>query len=109
MNNRKNRAFRPGIASRHTVAFAVLGAVFLSSITLATRPALAQSIDLPRADVVEQLDTRYAEKQAAVGVTDEGGVIEVFTTNDGSTWTLVLTKTDGTSRVIAAGETWIKR
>jgi hypothetical protein len=109
MNNRKSRAVRPGIASRRTVAIAVLGAVFLSIITFATRPALAQSIDLPRSDVVEQLDTRYAEKQAAVGVTDVGGVIEVFTTNDGSTWTLVLTKTDGTSRVIAAGETWIRR
>lgn len=108
MNNRKSRADRPGIASRRTVAIAMLGAMLLSSIALATRPAQAQSIDLPRAEVVEQLDTRYAETQAAVGVTDEGGVIEVFTTNDGSTWTLVLTKTDGTSRVIAAGETWIR-
>jgi hypothetical protein len=71
--------------------------------------ARAQSVALPRADVVEQLSTRYAEAQAAVGVTQEGGVVEVFTSTDGSTWTLVLTKPDGTSRVVAAGETWIRR
>jgi hypothetical protein len=71
--------------------------------------AMAQSADMPRADLVEQLDAQYAEAQAAVGVTDEGGVVEVFTTDDGSTWTLVLTKPDGTSRIVAVGETWIKR
>ena len=70
---------------------------------------LAQSIELPRAQVVEQLGAQYAETQTAIGLTDEGGVIEVFSSGDGATWTLVLTRTDGTSRVVAAGETWIKR
>lgn len=109
MNRRTNRDIKPDIVLTRTVAVAMVGAMLLSGIALASRSATAQSASLPRADVVEQLDGRYSEKQAAVGVTDSGGVIEVFTTGDGSTWTLVLTKPDGTSRVIAAGETWINR
>lgn len=91
------------------VTVAVLGAAFLAAVMFDSATALAQSADMPRADLVEQLDSQYAEAQAAVGVTDEGGVVEVFTTDDGSTWTLVLTRPDGTSRIVAAGETWIKR
>jgi len=109
MNSRTNRDIAPGNAFARTVTAATLGAMLLSGIALASRPAIAQSAGLPRAELVEQLGAQYAETQAAVGVTDTGGVIEVFTTGDGSTWTLVLTKPDGTSRVIAAGETWIKR
>jgi len=90
-------------------ALASMGALLLSGMALASGPALAQSADLRRADVVEQLGAQYSETQTAIGVTDGGGVIEVFATGDGSTWTLVLTKPDGTSRVLAAGETWLKR
>lgn len=109
MYRRTNRDIKPDIVPTRTVAVAVVGAMLLSGIVLAPRSAIAQSTILPRANLVEQLDARYSETQAAVGVTDTGGVIEVFTTGDGSTWTLVLTKPDGTSQVIAAGETWIKR
>lgn len=91
------------------VTIAVLGVAFLAAAMFDSAPAMAQSADMPRADLVEQLDAQYAEAQAAVGITDEGGVVEVFTTDDGATWTLVLTKPDGTSRIVAAGETWIKR
>jgi hypothetical protein len=92
-----------------SVTIAVIGTAFLAAFLLDPAPTMAQSVDMRRADLVEQLDAQYAEAQAAVGVTDEGGVVEVFTSDDGSTWTLVLTKPDGTSRIVAAGETWIKR
>ena len=106
MNNSSRRSAKP----RRTISsIAAFGATLLSGIVLAGLPVYAQSAALPRADVVELLDAQYAEAQTAVGVTQEGGVVEVFTSQDGSTWTLVLTKPDGTSRVIAAGETWIRR
>jgi len=109
MNSRTSRTAKPGAAFAHIAEIAAVGATLLSGVMLAALPVRAQTVDLPRADVVEQLGSRFDEAQAAVGVTQEGGVIEVFATDDGSTWTLVLTKPDGTSRVIAAGETWIKR
>jgi hypothetical protein len=100
---------KPGLSLTRTFAIAALGAIFLAGFTLASNAMEARATDLPRAELVEQLGAQYAEAQAAVGVTDAGGVLEVFTTSDGSTWTLVLTNPDGTSRIIAAGETWIKR
>ncbi len=107
MNSSTTRTAKPGAAAR-AAALAAIGATLLPGILFAALPVRAQTVDLPRADVVEQLGAQYAEAQTAVGVTQEGGVIEVFATDDGSTWTLVLTKPDGTSRVVAAGETWIK-
>lgn len=92
-----------------TAVLIAAGAMLLMGATVASQSVQAQSRELPRAKVVEQLSVQYAEAQAAVGVTAAGGVIEIFTTKDGSTWTLVLTKPDGTSTVVSAGETWIKR
>ncbi len=43
----------------------------------------------------------------AIGLTGNGSVIELFTTGDGSTWTIVITSPDGLSRVVAAGESWM--
>ncbi len=109
MNSRSGRTTKQDVANTSMVAIAAFAASLLVAIILTALPAHAQSVALPRADVVDQLGARYAEVQTAVGVTEDGGVIEVFATHDGSTWTLVLTQPDGTSRVIAAGETWIKR
>ncbi len=109
MNSRSSRTAKQSVAGASMVAMVAVAATLLIAIILTALPASAQSGALPRADVVDQLGARYAEVQKAVGVTDDGGVIEVFATDDGSTWTLVLTKPDGTSRVIAAGEIWIKR
>jgi len=100
---------KPRSTVARSVKLIAAGVMILAGMTVATVPVQAQSRDLPRAKVVEQLDAQYAETQVAVGVTREGGVIEVFATHDGSTWTLVLTKPDGTSRVVTAGQTWIKR
>ncbi len=109
MSNFVTRETKPRNLFARTGALAALVALSFMTNMLASGTIAAQSNDLPRADLVEQLNTQYAEAQAAVGVTDEGGVSEVFTTKDGETWTLVLTKPNGTSRVVAAGETWIKR
>lgn len=100
---------RPSYSTTRTLAVIALGAMFWVGSTFAAQAMEDQSMDLPRAELVEQLGAQYAESQAAVGVTDKGGAIEVFTTSDGSTWTLVLTNPDGTSRIVAAGQTWIKR
>ena len=109
MNSHSHRDTRKRTTVAHMATSTAVGATLLSGLALAALPAHAQSIELPRADVVEQLGAQYAETQAAVGLTNAGGVIEVFTSGNGATWTLVLTQPGGTSQVIAAGETWIKR
>ncbi len=89
-----------------SVPFAML---LLLSVTLLSHPAVAQSDSVPRERVVKQLDDRHAETLAALGLASNGGVIEVFTTRDGSTWTLVMTMPNGMSRMVASGAGWIKR
>ncbi len=65
-----------------SVPFAML---LLLSVTLLSRPAVAQSDSVPREQVVKRLDDTYAETLATIGLASNGGVIEVFTTRDGST------------------------
>lgn len=86
----------------------VVGATVIAlGLLLGVRePAAAQQTSLTRAEVVQQLDGRYSEKPVALGLASNGGIIEVFTTRDGSTWTIVLTMPNGMSAVVAAGENW---
>ncbi len=103
MNTLKTHVSKPAAAfTRIVVAMALLsGLAFLSL------PAEAQSIAAPRAEIVKQLGDAYAEAPVAIGLTGNGSVIELFTTGDGSTWTIVITSPDGLSRVVASGESWM--
>lgn len=52
------------------------------------------------------LESQYKEVPVAVGVTNSGGLIEVYSTSSGSTWTIVVTMPRGMSCLVAAGEGW---
>ena len=103
MNTLKTHVSKPAAAfTRIVVAMALL-----SGLALVSLPAEAQSTAAPRAEIVKQLGDAYAEAPVAIGLTGNGSVIELFTTGDGSTWTIVITSPDGLSRVVAAGESWM--
>ncbi len=81
-------------------------AVIMSILTLI---GIAQAVPLtcfPRAEMLDRLAQTYKETPIAIGVTSSGGVIEVLTTGDGDTWTIILSDPSGTSCLIAAGEGW---
>jgi anti-sigma factor RsiW len=67
--------------------------------------APAQQCD-QRAKVIGHLAQKYKEAPVAIGVTSSGGMVEVLTTNDGGTWTIILSSPNGTSCLVAAGEGW---
>ena len=71
-----------------------------------TSGASAQSACLPHGKLVDLLDGRYSEQRVAVGLENNGRLFEVFTSTDGSTWTMVITTPDGASCVVAAGLGW---
>lgn len=56
--------------------------------------------------VANQLDAKYSEAPVAAGLTHDGRLLQVYATNDGETWTIVLSKPDGSSCVTMAGEGW---
>ncbi len=72
------------------------------------RPAPAQAC-APRDTVLGHLAKKYGEAPVAIGVTNKGGLVEVLTTSDGNTWTIIVTTPQGLSCFVAAGEGWRSR
>ncbi len=103
MNTFNTHVSKPAAAFTRIVVMMAL----LLGLALVSLPAEAQSTAAPRAEIVKQLGDAYAEAPVAIGLTGNGSVIELFTTGDGSTWTIVITSPDGLSRVVAAGENWM--
>ncbi len=91
-----------------TAMLRVLGATLLAlALLLGVRAqASAQSVCTTHSEVTKQLESRHAESRVGIGLASTGQVLEVFTTGDGSSWTIVMTRPDGMSCVIAAGEAW---
>ena len=76
-------------------------------------PVLAQSAgtdDTTRCDVrksvVEFLSDRYREEPVAMGVAENGGLVEVLASREGSTFTIIVTNPGGQTCMVAAGEGW---
>lgn len=76
--------------------------------TLAAQPAAQpiESICAERDALTTSLSREYSEAPKAVGLANNGNVVELLTSRDGRTWTLLMTRPDGTSCVVAAGEAW---
>ncbi len=107
-------AFAPpkpqSVAGAITRIFGAIGlALTLLMVTIfMVRPAEAQTVCVMHADLVQQLSRTYAEEPMALGLGSDGSVMELFTSKDGKTWTLVRIMPNGTSCMMAGGESWIE-
>lgn len=59
----------------------------------------------PREVGVSELDKRFGEEAAHMGIDTNGSVVEVFTSEKG-TFTIMKTRTDGISCVVLEGDSW---
>jgi hypothetical protein len=59
-----------------------------------------------RVDVLKELSERYKEAPVALGLASNGSLLEVLSSDGGTTWTIIVTSPDGTSCLVAAGEDW---
>ena len=96
---------------RATVKATLLGAFTATAVAFllllgAPPRASAQSVCTTHAQVMKQLDRRFSETPVAMGLADNGGIVEVYSSKDGATWTMVLTTPNGMSCLIASGEAW---
>ena len=85
----------------------ILGAVVFSGIVASTEDAQAAVACGPREQVVKMLQTQHDEVPVSMGLAVNGAVVEVFSRADGSSWTLVMTRPDGNSCLMASGESWM--
>lgn len=99
---------RPGRAIARLIAAIAIMSLLLLGAALISRPAPAQSADtgLPRPELVELLGDSYDEVPVAFGLAENGGLIEVFASAEGATWTMVLSMPNGLSYVVTSGESW---
>lgn len=75
---------------------------------LAAGPAFAQAVCDKRAEVMNHLQQKYSEAPVALGMANNGGVVEVLTNGEGKTWTIIITMPNGLSCLVAAGQNWEK-
>ena len=78
-------------------------------IAMSAIPATAATASppcAPRPELLKQLAKQFHEQPAALGLTSNGSLIEVLTSDDGSTWTIMITQPKGPSCLVAAGASW---
>ncbi len=56
--------------------------------------------------MVKHLGSKYSEAPVAMGLANNGGVIEVLSSKMGESWTIIITMPNGDSCLIVAGESW---
>ena len=75
------------------------------ALIAATTTAAAQSVCGERETLLKQLNAEYQEAPAGIGLASNGSVVELLTSN-GGTWTLMVTRPNGTTCLIGTGEAW---
>ena len=96
----------PLSVSRRLAAPIGAASLLMLGTWIGTTPAAAQTVCMNRADVLEQLSSKYAETPIALGLEQRGDVVEIFSSGDGATWTMVFTRPDGETCLVASGEAW---
>ena len=72
---------------------------------LASSPATAQAICGPHGEVVKKLEGDFKEARAGLGLAGNGGLVELFVSEKGG-WSVLVTRPDGQTCLVAAGENW---
>jgi hypothetical protein len=82
-----------------------------AAAALIAAPAFAQTASsgpacVKRADLIKHLEAKYHEAPSAVGLADNGALLEVFSSKSGETWTVTVTMPNGISCMVATGQQW---
>lgn len=59
-----------------------------------------------REEMTERLKQTFGEAQTGLGLVSAAQVLEVWSSEETGTWTILMTDTDGKSCLVAAGESW---
>lgn len=82
-----------------TLAVTALGC----GVVFASTAAQAEMLCGERQQIVDELKKTWQEDRTAIGLSNNGGVLEVYSSEEG-TWTLLLTMPEGQTCMIGAGE-----
>lgn len=92
------------------IALAVSAVALAAVVTSHSASAQQQSQQAPacvkRTELLSHLSKKFQEAPVAMGVADNGALLEVFSTTDGATWTVALTMPNGVTCLVATGQSW---
>lgn len=84
----------------------VTGALVFGLAALAPPAAMAQVNCANREAVIERLQNSFKESLSAAGLQSANSLIEVWSSNDTGSWTIISTQPSGISCVLASGSYW---
>jgi hypothetical protein len=73
---------------------------------VAATPVAAQQNCAPREGIVQTLIKQYGEHPAGRGLVRGGPLMEVFSSENGETWSALIHLPNGMSCIIAVGKDW---
>ena len=85
---------------------AILKSLCLIAITIVPTVGSALQACATRDVVVERLSSGYGESFVGGGLQSETKIFEVWFSEDEGTWTILMTKSDWTSCIMASGTNW---
>jgi hypothetical protein len=59
-----------------------------------------------RDKVIKKLEEKFGETLRSLGMHEDKAVIEIYSSEKTGTWTILVTRPDGTSCLLAAGQRW---
>lgn len=86
-------------------SFALASGITVSSASAQT----AEGMRMPCHDageIAKQLSAKYKEAPVAFGLQSNGNLLQIYASNQKSTWTVVSTSPNGKSCIVAAGKRW---
>jgi hypothetical protein len=79
---------------------------FLTCLALlVATSAHAQQQCGPRDEVISMLAERFGEELRSVGLSPRG-IVEIYSSEETGTWTILMNRTDGLACLLASGQLW---
>ena len=85
---------------------ALIFASVLLGIAQTTLPVQARTVCNTRANLVTQLTEKFGEVSHGVGMQSASQVIEVWSSKKTGSWTIMASRADGVSCIVATGQNW---
>ena len=80
----------------------------LGALLVVPGQAVANAMCADRAKFVDQLEKKYSEQISARGLQSSDRLLEIFTSSETGSFTVLLTRPDGVSCVLATGTNWVQ-
>jgi hypothetical protein len=89
----------------HTAALALASLLLYGTVAVSKPAEAAPKLCGDRDQILERLEQTHEEKPQALGLSGDGGVIEVLVSPEGG-WTMLITYPKRPTCVVAVGEAW---